>query len=175
MYGGTKTEMERLLSDAEKISGQKYDISNLSDVYSAIHVIQKEMGITGTSAKEAETTLSGSFNAMKAAAQNFIGNLTLGQNVTASMQGLVTTTSTYLFKNLLPAIGRIFQSLPAAMGTFIRQGVPELMTSVQSMLTSLATSMKGSGGIIKSAFTGLLNLSDYVLDNSDGLISAGMV
>jgi phage-related protein len=174
MYGGTKTEMERLLSDAEKISGQKYDISNLSDVYSAIHVIQKEMGITGTSAKEAETTLSGSFNAMKAAAQNFMGNLTLGQNVTASMQGLVTTTSTYLFKNLLPAIGRIFQSLPAAMGTFIQQGVPELMTSVQSMLTSLATSMKGSGGIIKSAFTGLLNLSDYVLDNSGGLISAGM-
>ena len=173
-YGGTKTEMERLLSDASKISGQKYDISNLADVYEAIHVVQKEMGLTGTSAKEAETTLSGSFNAMKAAAQNFMGNLTLGQNVSDSMQGLVTTTSTYLFKNLLPAVGRIFQSLPAAMGTFIKQGVPELMTQLTSALTSLGSSMKGSGDIIKNAFKGLLDLSNIVLENSGDLISAGM-
>lgn len=68
-YGGTKTEMERLLADASKISGQKYDISNLSDVYEAIHVIQGDLDITGTSAKEAATTLSGSFSAMKAAAR----------------------------------------------------------------------------------------------------------
>ena len=71
-YGGTKTEMERLLKDAEKISGVKYDISNLNDVYSAIHVIQTEMGITGTTAKEAEKTISGSANAMKGAFQNLI-------------------------------------------------------------------------------------------------------
>ena len=173
-YGGTKTEMERLLSDASKISGQKYDISNLADVYEAIHVVQQEMGLTGTSAKEAETTLSGSFNAMKAAAQNFMGNLTLGQNVSESMQGLVTTTSTYLFKNLLPAVGRIFQSLPAAMGTFIKQGVPELMTQLTSALTSLGSSMEGSGDIIKNAFKGLLDLSNIVLDNSGDLIKAGM-
>lgn len=173
-YGGTKTEMERLLSDASKISGQKYDISNLADVYEAIHVVQQEMGLTGTSAQEAQTTLSGSFNAMKAAAQNFMGNLTLGQNVTQSMQGLVTTTSTFLFNNLLPAVGRIFQSLPAAMGTFIKQGVPELMTQLTSALTSLGSSMKGSGDIIKNAFKGLLNLSNIVLENSGDLISAGM-
>ncbi len=173
-YGGTKTEMERLLSDASKISGQKYDISNLADVYEAIHVVQKEMGLTGTSAQEAQTTLSGSFNAMKAAAQNFMGNLTLGQNVTQSMQGLVTTTSTFLFNNLLPAVGRIFQSLPAAMGTFIQQGVPELMTQLTSALTSLGSSMKGSGDIIKNAFKGLLDLSNIVLENSGDLISAGM-
>lgn len=66
-YGGTKTEMERLLADAEKITGVKYDINNLSDVYSAIHVIQGELGITGTTAKEAATTLSGSLASMKAA------------------------------------------------------------------------------------------------------------
>lgn len=166
--------MERLLSDASKISGQKYDISNLADVYNAIHVVQQEMGLTGTSAKEAETTLSGSFNAMKAAAQNFMGNLTLGQNVSASMQGLVTTTSTYLFNNLLPAVGRIFQSLPAAMGTFIKQGVPELMTQLTSAFTSLGSSMKGSGDVIKNAFKGLLDLSNIVLDNSGDLIKAGM-
>lgn len=174
MYGGTKSEMERLLQDASKISGQKYDISSLSDVYNAIHVVQKEMKLTGTSAEEAKTTLSGSFNAMKAAASNFMGNLTLGQNVTSSMKGLVSTTTTWLFGNLIPAVGRIFQSLPAAMGTFIQQGVPSLISNLQGMLTSMASSMKGSGGIIKNAFSGMLNLSDMILNSSGGLVQAGM-
>ena len=173
-YGGTKSEMERLLQDASKISGQKYDISSLSDVYNAIHVVQKEMKLTGTSAEEAKTTLSGSFNAMKAAASNFMGNLALGQNVTSSMKGLVTTTTTWLFGNLIPAVGRIFQSLPAAMGTFIQQGVPMLISNLQGLLTSLANSMKGSGGIIKNAFSGMLNLSDMILNSSGGLVQAGM-
>lgn len=73
-YGGTQEEMQRLLQDASKISGVKYDISNLSDVYSAIHVIQNELGVTGTTAKEAGQTFSGSFSAMKAAAKNVLGN-----------------------------------------------------------------------------------------------------
>ena len=76
-YGGTKTEMERLLSDAEKLTGQKYDISNLSDVYNAVHAIQENLDIAGTTAKEAATTFSGSFNSMKAAAQNLLGNLAI--------------------------------------------------------------------------------------------------
>ena len=64
MYGGTKTEMERLLKDAQALTGVKYDINNLADVYSAIHAIQEELGITGTTAKEAEKTISGSANMM---------------------------------------------------------------------------------------------------------------
>ena len=71
-YGGTKSEMERLLSDAQKISGVKYDISNLNDVYQAIHVVQGELGITGTTAKEASTTIQGSVSAMKSAWQNML-------------------------------------------------------------------------------------------------------
>ena len=71
-YGGTKTEMERLLADAQKISGVKYDISNLNDVYQAIHVIQGELGITGTTAKEASTTIQGSVSAMKSAWSNML-------------------------------------------------------------------------------------------------------
>ena len=71
-YGGTKTEMERLLKDAQKISGIEYDINNLSDVYNAIHVIQGELGITGTTAKEASETLQGSFASMKASWNNFL-------------------------------------------------------------------------------------------------------
>lgn len=74
-YGGTKTEMERLLQDAEKLSGQKYDISNLGDVYDAIHVIQEDLGLTGVAAKEASETFEGSFNAMKAAGKNLLGSL----------------------------------------------------------------------------------------------------
>jgi phage-related protein len=77
-YGGTKTEMQRLLADAQKITGIKYDINNLSDVYSAIHVIQGELGITGTTANEAATTLSGSFGMMKASFTDLMGNLALG-------------------------------------------------------------------------------------------------
>lgn len=174
MYGGTKSEMERLLSDASKLSGQKYDISNLSDVYSAIHVIQKEMKLTGTSAEEAKTTLSGSFNAMKAAASNFMGNIALGQNVGASMKGLVTTTTTWLFGNLIPAVGNVFKALPSAIGTFISQGVPMLISSMQGLLSSMANSMKGSGGIIENAFKGMLNLSGTIRASAPKLIHSGM-
>lgn len=84
-YGGTKTEMERLLADAEKISGIKYNIDNLADVYAAVHVIQGELDITGTTAKEAATTFSGSFGSMKAAAANLLGTLTNGGDVSKAL------------------------------------------------------------------------------------------
>ena len=92
-YGGTKTEMERLLKDAQKISGVKYDINNLADVYSAIHVIQDELGIAGATAVEASTTLSGSFAAMKSAASNVLGNLLpMVGNLVGSMPQVITGT-----------------------------------------------------------------------------------
>ena len=78
-YGGTRTEMERLLKDAQKLTGQKYDIKNLNDVYEAIHAIQVEQNIAGTTAEEASKTIEGSFNSMKAAAQNFLSSFGLGQ------------------------------------------------------------------------------------------------
>lgn len=87
-YGGTKTEMERLLADAEKISGIKYNIDNLADVYAAVHVIQGELDITGTTAKEAATTFSGSFGSMKAAAANLLGTLTNGGDVSKALGDL---------------------------------------------------------------------------------------
>ena len=111
-YGGTKTEMERLLADAQKISGVKYDISNLSDVYSAIHVIQEEMGITGTTAKEASETFSGSLASMKAAASNLLGNLSLGEDIRPSLSALADTVHTFLANNLVPMLGNIIKALP---------------------------------------------------------------
>ena len=77
-YGGTKSEMERLLEDATKLSGVEYNIDNLGDVYSAIHVIQENLGPTGVAAEEAKSTFSGSMGAMKAAATNLMANLALG-------------------------------------------------------------------------------------------------
>ena len=79
-YGGTKKEMERLLSDAQKLTGVKYDINNLSDVYNAIHAIQENLGVTGTTAEEAASTISGSAASMKAAFSNVLGNLALGRD-----------------------------------------------------------------------------------------------
>jgi hypothetical protein len=87
-YGGTKAEMERLLADAEKISGIKYNIDNLADVYAAVHVIQGELDITGTTAKEAATTFSGSFGSMKAAAANLLVTLTNGGDVSKALGDL---------------------------------------------------------------------------------------
>lgn len=173
-YGGTKTEMERLLADASKISGQKYDISNLSDVYEAIHVIQGDLDITGTSAKEAATTLSGSFSAMNAAADNFLGNLALGRNIESSMEGLASTASIFLFDNLVPAIGRILTSLPTALGTFIKKGVPQFMAAGKEMMDGIAKGFGNSGDIIKKALSGLTDLSGMISKAAPGLVDTGM-
>ncbi len=173
-YGGTKTEMERLLADASKISGQKYDISNLSDVYEAIHVIQGDLDITGTSAKEAATTLSGSFSAMNAAADNFLGNLALGRNIESSMEGLASTASIFLFDNLVPAIGRILTSLPTALGTFIKKGVPQFMAAGKEMMDGIAKGFGNSGDIIKKALSGLTDLSSMISKAAPGLVDTGM-
>ena len=144
-YGGTKTEMERLLADAEKISGQKYDINNLSDVYEAIHVIQEEMEITGTTSKEAASTLSGSFASMKAAAENFMGDLALGRNVGPAMVDLAESAGTFLFDNLMPAIGRVFASLPQAISALIQTGLPKFMASGSEMVTGLVSGIQTAG------------------------------
>lgn len=122
-YGGTKTEMERLLADAEKLSGIKYDINNLSDVYSAIHEIQEELGITGTTAIEAADTLSGSFASMKAAAKNVLGNLTLGEDVKPSLIALVGTIKTFAVDNLLPAVGNIFTGIGEIAADTVMSGI----------------------------------------------------
>ena len=137
-YGGTKTEMERLLKDAQALTGVEYDINNLGDVYDAIHVIQGELGLTGVAAEEASQTLSGSAGAMKAAFQNLLGSLALGENVKPAMQNLVSSIGTFLFKNLIPMIGRVIKSLPSAIGVFLQQGLPMVFSGISSLITSLA-------------------------------------
>lgn len=125
-YGGTKQEMQRLLADAEKLTGVKYDINNLSDVYNAIHAIQENLDITGTTAKEAASTFSGSFKSMKAAAQNVLGKIAIGENVIPALQSLLETTKTFLFGNFLPMIGNILSGL----GVVLTHGLSDIASQL---------------------------------------------
>ena len=136
-YGGTKTEMERLLKDAGKLSGQKYDMNNLGDVYDAIHVIQEDLGLTGVAAQEAATTFSGSFGAMKASAENVLAMLSTGGDVGPAMQQLAASASTFLFDNLIPMIGNVISQVPTVIGTFIQQGTPLILEHGRTLVLSL--------------------------------------
>lgn len=137
-YGGTKTEMERLLKDATKLTGVKYDINNLADVYNAIHAVQGELGITGTTAKEASETLAGSFSAMKASFTDLLGNLSLGEDITPQLEALATTTSTWLFGNFLPMVGNILANVPTLIVGVLETGIPLFLEEGGKMLTSLS-------------------------------------
>ena len=138
MYGGTKEEMQRLLADAKELTGIDYNIDNLGDVYDAIHVIQDDLGLTGVAAEEASQTFSGSFDAMKAAAKNFLGSLAIGENVGQALSTLLSTVNTFFFNNFLPMLGTIIRSLPGAVAVFLKEGIPMLLTSVQNLITTLA-------------------------------------
>ncbi|WP_125767361.1 phage tail protein [Lapidilactobacillus wuchangensis] len=155
-YGGTKTEMERLLKDATKLTGVKYDINNLSDVYSAIHAVQGQLGITGTTAKEAASTLSGSLASMKSAASNVLAGLSLGQDITPALQSLISTTSTFLFDNLIPMIGNIIKGLPTVISTFLTEGVPQLLESVMNLITQVGAGISESIPTFISKFSQLI-------------------
>ena len=132
-YGGTKKEMERLLADASQLSGVKYDISNLGDVYEAIHVIQGELGLTGVAAYEAAETFSGSMGAMSAAFKNLLGAMATGGDVTASVRAVIGNAAVFIQNNLLPMIGNILKSVPA----IITAAAPALLEAVSSLLTPI--------------------------------------
>lgn len=136
-YGGTKTEMERLLKDAQKLTGVKYDINSLSDVYSAIHAIQGQLDITGTTAKEASETLQGSFNAMKASFTDLLGNMSIGEDIAPQLEALATTTSTWLFGNFIPMITQILENVPQLIMGVFETGLPLFIEEGGKLLTSL--------------------------------------
>lgn len=174
-YGGTKSEMERLLSDAQQISGVEYNIDNLGDVYEAIHVIQGELGLTGVAAQEASTTFSGSFGAMQASAKNLLANLALGQDIAPAMQQLATSASTFLFGNLFPMIGNVIKQLPAAIGTFIQTGLPQFLAAGKSMLTGIVSGVQsGLPSFLTTAGTMISNFASAVTENLPTILSKGI-
>lgn len=109
-YGGTRQEMERLLADAEKLTGKTYNINNLKDIYEAIHVIQEEMKITGTTMREAEKTISGSIASMKASYTNWLTSLASGENVDVATKNLVHSIH-QVANNIKPVIGQVISSI----------------------------------------------------------------
>ena len=177
-YGGTKEEMQRLLKDAEKLTGTKYDINNLNDVYQAIHAIQENLDITGTTAKEASTTFTGSFNAMKAAAHNLLGNLALGEDVGPSLRALVDTAKTFLVDNFLPMLWNIVKGVPDILKSafdLAREAIGEnlgsIMDSVPGLLQMGQDMIMGIYNSALEAIPELLNITSNIVN---GLVESFM-
>ena len=174
-YGGTKSEMERLLADASKLSGQEYDISNLGDVYDAIHVIQQDLGLTGVAAKEASETFSGSFQAMKAAGENVLASLSLGQDVGPMMSSFVQTVVTFIGGNLIPMVVNIVKSLPEAVVAAIQTGGPMLLNAGRTLFTSIQTGLTtGLPQLLSTVSTALPQILQTITNNLPTMLSAGM-
>ena len=132
-YGGTKEEMQRLLADAEKLSGVKYDISSLSDVYEAIHVVQTELGITGTTAFEAATTISGSANMMKAAWSNLLAGMADDNQDFEQLVNDLVESTVVAGENILPRVEQVINGcgeLVEALLPQIMQRVPQIISDV---------------------------------------------
>ena len=163
-YGGTRGEMERLLKDAEKISGIKYDISSFADMTRAIHVVQKEMGILGTSAKEGSKTVQGSIATMKGAWQNFL--TALGDpkgDVDKAMNDLMSSFEAVL-DNAIPLLGRILQKIVQALPKIIDAIVKELPNLIKLLLPALIKAA------VQIAIQLVLHLPEIVMAVIEGLV-----
>ena len=168
-YGGTKQEMERLLADATELSGVEYNIDNLDDVYSAIHVIQEDLDITGTTAKEAASTFSGSFASMKAAATDLMGNLALGNDIGPQIQALAGTVKTFVVDNLLPMVSNVVQQIPTIIGElpgFLAEAIPDAIPVIADMVAGLAQGvvdnipkfLQGIGQLLVAAWNAIMDI-----------------
>lgn len=167
-YGGTKTEMQRLLADATKLSGVKYDLSNLSDVYEAIHVIQEEMGITGTTAKEAASTLSGSLASMKASFSDLLGNLALGEDIKPALNALSETVFTFLGANLFPMIGNVLSSLPQVIEKAFSMAIRSLNMARRNADVIIENGLE----IMEQLVVGIISATPYLIESSIKLVTS---
>ena len=187
-YGGTQSEMARLindsgvLGDSVKVTADTVKDVPFSSIIDAIGVIQDNLGITGTTAEEAATTLSGSFASMQAAASNVMANLTLGRDVGPALQGLAQTVTTFLAGNLLPAIGNIlsalvFQVIPVgtqmlqSLGAGLAQGVPNFLAQALPMVLQFTETLRTNfGDIVDAGIDLLLNLAQGIANGLPTLI-----
>lgn len=184
-YGGTKEEMERLLADAQAISGVEYDISSYSDIVDAIHVVQTEMGITGTTAKEASTTIQGSVSAMKSAWKNLVvGIADDNQDFDKLVNNFVDSAVT-AGNNLIPRIetsikgvAKLVSSasqnvIPLAVDTIVN-ALPDVVSAGASLIGSLANAITGSlPTLFASAGDIVLELIDGITAKSDAIFESG--
>ena len=185
-YGGTKEEMQRLLNDAEKLSGQKFDLSSYGDIVDAIHVVQTEMGITGTTAKEASTTISGSVSSMKSAWSNLVTGIaddnadfeTLIKNFVESV-GIAAGNILPRIEQSLIGVGDLITSLAPVAVNAISDLIDDVLPSVLEAGISLLTAV-GDGIIsnfdylVQTAFDLILYLSDSLISGADGIIDGAV-
>ena len=189
-YGGTQEEMKRLLSDAEKLTGQRYDISSFADITQAIHAIQTQMDITGTTAKEASTTISGSWGSLKAAFQNVLVGLTTGGDMfDQSLDALINTAVTF-GQNIIPAIkgalsgvGYLIEGLAPVIGEtippLINDLAPTLANSAVSLISSLVNGLTQNAtqfseclsNMIIVAVAGISTVVPQLLDAASKIVS----
>lgn len=154
-YGGTKEEMERLLADAEKLSGQKFDISSYSDIVDAIHVVQTEMGITGTTAKEAASTIQGSVSAAKSAWSNLITGIAADNADLDTLIGNFVSSVETAAGNIIPRVsvmlGGISQLVTSASTTIIPMVITTITDNLPALLQAAVALVGALGqGIIDS-------------------------
>lgn len=179
-YGGTQEEMKRLLSDAEKLTGQKYDISSFADITQAIHAIQTQMDITGTTAKEASTTISGSWGSLKAAFENtLVGLTTGGEMFNQSLDALVDSAKTF-GQNVIPAItgalsgvGSLIESLApvivAELPSMVSDILPHLVSAAKSLVTGLISQLPALGRAVLDAIPSIFDgMTDVIGESSVG-------
>lgn len=176
-YGGTKTEMERLLADAEKLTGVKYDINNLGDVYNAIHAVQGELGLTGVAAEEAKTTLTGSIGAMKASWTNLLAAMTTGNGLQAAMTNFGTSVGNVL-TNVVGMLTNVVTQLPALLTGLMTTVGPSLIPAatalIQGLLTSITTQLPmlltGGMTMIQGLVQGLMQALPQLITAATTLI-----
>ncbi|MEK0401599.1 phage tail protein [Streptococcus suis] len=177
-FGGTKAEMERLLTTAEGLPsamGRKFDISNYADVVEAIHLVQESMGLTGVAAAEAENTYTGSLAAMKASWANTLAGLSLGENITPQLQALASTTSNFLFGNFIPMVGNVFKGLPSAIGTFIAEAMPLILEQGKALLSGLVIGVETGLPEFEMLVTGLTaNFRQWFIEEFPTLMQTGV-
>lgn len=176
-YGGTKAEMERLLSDAQAISGVEYNIDNLGDVYDAIHVIQEDLGLTGVAAAEASGTFTGSMGAMKAAAENLMANLALGEDITEPLTQLVGNAEAFLLNNLIPMLVNIFEQIPELLSfaidtavsnlQLVGENADEIVAQGLELATNIATGLIEGIPVLMEAGLNLVIALGEALFNAD--------
>lgn len=160
-YGGTKEEMQRLLDDAEKLSGIEYDISSFADITEAIHVMQTEMGIAGATAEEASGTISGSLASAKSAWSNLITGIgTEGANLDGLIDNFVNSAAT-AGENLMPRISKVMEGI----SKLINKLLPKIMEEIPTLINNTLPTLINSGVTIITALgTGLINNIDTIID-----------
>lgn len=173
-YGGTKQEMQRLLDHAKELTGIEYNIDNLADVYNAIHVVQEELGITGTTAKEASETVSGSFATMEASFHNLLGAMATNGDVETAMAQLVESVGVYL-GNLIPMAKNVMTNMFNAIGQMIQQHGPEMITKGVEIITNMVSGISSAAPQVMTTITQLLlQLIAAIQANLPQLVSSGL-